>query len=196
MKKYVLPVVLIISLILNMVLLCKMCHKVNDNSAAKATNEFEYREYRTATAQNLLKILYVKISISLNHMIRYLRRSVFHDPLTDSECLKAASELIKFKSELPSSERSYKEAVHTLKNFGSPGVFWRNAEEKKEAEDNLNSLKSKIAKREEIIKQRDTLEDSKFIGWQVVHRYRARTRGGEIKYIRCLIYTHIYSIRK
>ncbi len=182
MKKYVLHVVLIISLILNVVLLCKIIvPQVNDNLADKATNEFEDREYRTATAQNLIKNIicknlyfpesYAPVSTSVD--------SVFHGPLTDAECLKAASELIKFKAQLPGAEDSYKEAVHTLKIFGSSGVFWRHAEEKKNAEERLNSLKSKIAKREEIIRQRDTSNDGKFIGWQVAHRYRAQTKGGD-----------------
>ena len=182
MKKYVLHVVLIISLILNVVLLCKIIvPQVNDNLADKATNEFENREYRTATAQNLIKNIicknlyfpesYTPVSTSVD--------SVFHGPLTDAECLKAASELIKFKAQLPGAEDSYKEAVHTLKIFGSSGVFWRHAEEKKNAEERLNSLKSKIAKREDIIRQRDTSNDGKFIGWQVAHRYRAQTKGGD-----------------
>lgn len=182
MKKYVLHVVLIISLILNVVLLCKIIvPQVNDNLADKATNEFEDREYRTSTAQNLLKNIicknlyfpesYAPVSTSVD--------SVFHGPLTDAECLKAASELIEFKAQLPGAEDSYKEAVHTLKIFGSSGVFWRHAEEKKNAEERLNSLKSKIAKREEIIRQRDTSNDGKFIGWQVAHRYRAQTKGGD-----------------
>ncbi|WP_278745948.1 hypothetical protein [Muribaculum intestinale] len=182
MKKYVLHVVLIISLILNVVLLYKIIvPQVNDNLADKATNEFEDREYRIATAQNLIKNIickdlyfpesYAPVSTSVD--------SVFHGPLTDAECLKAASELIKFKAQLPGAEDSYKEAVHTLKIFGSSGVFWRHAEEKKNAEERLNSLKSKIAKREDIIRQRDTSNDGKFIGWQVAHRYRAQTKGGD-----------------
>lgn len=182
MKKYVLHVVLIISLILNVVLLCKIIvPQINDNLADKATNGFEDREHRTATAQNLIKNIicenlyfpesYAPVSTSVD--------SVFHGPLTDAQCLKAASELIKFKAQLPGAEDSYKEAVHTLKIFGSSGVFWRHAEEKKNAEEHLNSLKSKIAKREEIIRQRDTSNDGKFIGWQVAHRYRAQTKGGD-----------------
>lgn len=160
-----------------------MLNRNQSNSVITEENQnpFEDIEYRQSHAQTILhKIItetlyfpesYNPVSISVD--------SVFHGSLTDAECLKAASELIKLKAQLPGAEESYKEAVHNLKIFGSSGVFWRHGEEKRNAEERLNSLKSKIAKREEIIRQRDSSHDGKFIGWQVTHRYRARTKGGE-----------------
>ena len=90
--------------------------------------------------------------------------SAFHGPLTDRECLKAATELIELKSELPSAENRFKEATHQLRIFGSSGVFWRHAEDKKNAEEYLNNLKTAITKREEIIIQRDSSRDGEYIG--------------------------------
>lgn len=183
MKRYILPVVAAISIIINIILIVILFNGNQSNSVGAEGNQnpFDDIEYRQSHAQTLLRKIitenlyfpdsYNPVSISVD--------SVFHGPLTDAECLNAASELIKFKAQLPGAEDSYKEAVHTLKIFGSSGVFWRHAEEKKNAEEHLNSLKSKIAKREEIIRQRDTSNDGKFIGWQVTHRYRAQTKGGD-----------------
>lgn len=183
MKRYISPLVATISIIVNIILIVILFNDNQSNSVVTGRNQnpFNDIEYRQSHAQTLLRKIitenlyfpesYNPVSISVD--------SVFHGPLTDAECLKAASELIKFKAQLPGAEDSYKEAVHTLKIFGSSGVFWRHAEEKKNAEERLNSLKSKIAKREEIIKQRETSHDGTFIGWQVTHRYRAQTKGGD-----------------
>lgn len=183
MKRYFLPIFFAISIIVNIILIVILFNRNQSNSVITEENQnpFEDIEYRQSHAQTILhKIItetlyfpesYNPVSISVD--------SVFHGPLTDAECLKAASELIKLKAQLPGAEESYKEAVHNLKIFGSSGVFWRHGEEKRNAEERLNSLKSKIAKREEIIRQRDSSHDGKFIGWQVTHRYRARTKGGE-----------------
>lgn len=182
MKRYIFPILATISVIVNIILIV-ILFSGNQKSSIdvdKYQNTFNDIEYRQSHAQMLLRKIIIEnlyfpesydpVSTSVD--------SVFHGPLTDAECLKAATELIKFKAQLPGAEYSYKEAVHTLKNFGSSGVFWRHAEEKKSAEEHLNSLKSKIAKREEIIRQRDTSNDGKFIGWQVTHRYRAQTKDG------------------
>lgn len=183
MKKILFPILTAISVIVNIILIVTLFNGSRNNSidADADKNKFKDIEYRRSRAETLLQQIitdnlyfpesYNSVSTSID--------SVFHGPLTDAECLKAASELIKFKAQLPGAEDSYKEAVHTLKIFGSSGVFWRHAEEKKNAEERLNSLKSKIAKREEVIKQRDTSNDGKFIGWQVTHRYRAQTKGGD-----------------
>lgn len=185
MKKYILSAALILSLVINIGLLYIIfIPHSEENKSEDKNNQFENIQFRTTTVQNLLRQIICKdlyfpnsydpVSTSID--------SVFYGPLTDSECLKAASELIKFKAELPGAEDSYKEAVHDLKIFGSSGVFWRNAENKKNSEERLNSLKKKIAKREEIIRQRDTSNDGNFIGWQVIHRYRAKTRGGDVSF--------------
>ena len=183
MKRYILPIVATISIIINIILIVIIFSGSQSNSVdtERSKNPFKDIEYRQSHAQTLLRKIitenlyfpesYNPVSISVD--------SVFQGPLTDAECLKAASELIKFKAQLPGAEDAYKEAVHTLRIFGSSGVFWRHAEEKKNAEEHLNSLKSKIAKREEIIRQRDTSNDGKFIGWLVAHRYRAQTMGGD-----------------
>ena len=189
MKKNLLPIT-IISLILNfilaVILILQYVHKSGSNIEPQKT--FEDMAVRNDSAQSLLRRIitsnlyfpssYDPVSIRVD--------SVFYGPLTDSKCLKAANELISSKNELPGAEASYKEAVHTLKIFGSSGVFWRHAEEKKNAEERVQTLKEKIAKNEKIIRDRDTTHDGEYIGWQVSHRYRAQTKGGDISFTNVL----------
>lgn len=168
MKKNLLPIT-IISIILNIVfvsIIISKCYHSSDGDVAPKTS-FDDIKVRTDSAQALLRKI---ITANLYYPASYdpvsvQVDSVFHGPLTDSECLKAANELISCKNELPGAEDSYKEAVHTLKIFGSSGVFWRHAEEKKNAEERLTSLKEKIVKNEKIIRDRDTTHDGDFIGW-------------------------------
>lgn len=185
MKKYIITIILVISLIANIILVslicCKGCSISNEESSQ---NLFEDVNYRNECAQNILRQIitsnlyfpesYDPVSIQID--------SAFHGPLTDSKCLKAANELIDLKNALPGAEDAYKEALHTLKNFGSSGVFWRHAEDKKDAEEHLYTLKERIVKREQTIKDRDISYDGEFIGWQIIHRYRAKTQGGEISF--------------
>lgn len=189
MKKNLLPIT-IISIILNLVfvsiIISKCCHSSDGDFASKTS--FDDIKIRKDSAQALLRKI---ITANLYYPASYdpvsvQVDSVFHGPLTDPECLKAANELISCKNELPGAEDSYREAVHTLKIFGSSGVFWRHAEEKKNAEKRLTSLKEKIAKNEKIIRDRDTTHDGDFIGWQVSHRYRAQTQGGDIAFTNVL----------
>lgn len=46
----------------------------------------------------------------------------------------------------------------------------------------MKDLKPKIEKREAIIKNRDSSMDGKFIGWQVIHRYRASNSNGVVSF--------------
>lgn len=174
MKRFILRLVLILSLVFNIVTILVF---ILLSLPEKDKDKMENPEYRTTRAQNLMR------AITVNRLcfpesydpIYTIVDSAFHGPLTDSECRKAAIELIKLKAELPSAERKFKEASHNLKIFGSSGVFWHHAEDKKNAEEYLNSLKLAITKCEEIIKLRDTSMDGEFIGWQIKHRFRAKT---------------------
>lgn len=185
MKKYILPIVASVSILINVVLITIMSvNMVDSTHNIKSRDIRKDVTYRKECAQNLLsKVItsnlyfpesYDPVSIQVD--------SVFHGPLTDLDCLKAAHELIDLKNQLPGAEDAYKEALHNLKIFGSSGVFWRHAEEKKNAEENLRSIKESIAKKEQIIKNRDSSHDGEFIGWQIIHRYRAKSQGGNISF--------------
>lgn len=185
MKKYIIPIIATISLIVNVVLISIICCKsCNVSNKEASQNLLEDVNYRKECAQNLLRqIITSNLYIPESYDPVYLQvDSAFHGPLTDSKCLEAALKLIELKNELPGAEDAYKEALHTLKNFGSSGVFWRHAEDKKNAEEHLNSIKESIKNNEEIITNRDTSHDGEFIGWQIIHRYRAKSQGGEISF--------------
>lgn len=185
MKKYIIPIITTISLIINVVLIsficCKSCFMSNKEDAQ---NLLEDVDYRKECAQNLLRqIITSNLYIPESYDPVYLQvDSAFHGPLTDSKCIKAANNLIDLKNELPRAEDAYKEAFHNLKIFGSSDVFWRNAEDKKDAEERLNTIKGGITNNEQVIKNRDTSHDGEFIGWQITHRYRAKTQSGEISF--------------
>lgn len=179
MKNFILPTITIISVIANILFLFfyyKTAYK------ADSQNQQDETVYRKECAQEFIRKkitnnLYVPESYD---PVSLKVDSVFHGALTDAYCVQAALELIDLKNQLPVAENEYKEALHTLKNFGSSGVFWRHAENKKNAEEKLKKIKERIGKREEIIKNRDLSNDGKFIGWAITHRYRSKNREGEI----------------
>lgn len=185
MKKNLLPIT-IVSVLINLVLVVIIKFQCCNTSSNEFSNKPSLADIkvRTDSAQAVLRKIitadlyfptsYDPVSIHVD--------SVFYGPLTDSKCLDAAHALISGKNMLHDAEESYKEAVHSLKIFGSSGVFWHHAEEKKNAEERVKSLKENIAKNEKIIRERDSTHDGKFIGWQVSHRYRAQTQGGNIAF--------------
>jgi hypothetical protein len=179
MKNFILPTITIISVIANILFLFfyyKTTYK------ADSQNQQDETVYRKECAQEFIRKkitnnLYIPESYD---PVSLKVDSVFHGALTDTYCVQAALELIDLKNQLPVAENKYKEALHDLKIFGSSGVFWRHAENKKNAEEKLKKIKERIGKREEIIKNRDLSNDGKFIGWAITHRYRSKNRKGEI----------------
>ena len=170
-----------ISLIINIVLVIFIYvgnHGVDSQDLQKDV------KYREECAQNLLRqIITSELYFPESYDPVTIRvDSAFHGPLTDYKCVIAAEELIDLRSKLPQAENAYKEALNTLKNFGSSGVFWRHAEDKKNAEEHLKTLKENITKRELIIKDRDSSHDGEFIGWGIAHRYRAKNQGGNVSF--------------
>ncbi len=179
MKNFILPTITIISVIANILFLFfyyKTTYK------ADSQNQQDETVYRKECAQEFIrkKITYNLYVPESYDPVSLKVDSVFHGALTDTYCVQAALELIDLKNQLPVAEDEYKEALHTLKIFGSSGVFWRHAENKKNAEEKLKKIKERIGKREEIIKNRDLSNDGKFIGWAITHRYRSKNREGEI----------------
>ena len=46
----------------------------------------------------------------------------------------------------------------------------------------MNELQPKIEKQQKIIRNRSTERDGEFIGWQVIHRYRASNSAGVVSF--------------
>ena len=108
--------------------------------------------------------------------------SVFYNYLTDEDCVKAAFELIDLRKSYESAKDTYDENVNNIKVFGGSGVFRDHTINRDKAAAVMKDLKPKIEKREAIIKNRDSSMDGKFIGWQVIHRYRASNSNGVVSF--------------
>ncbi len=187
MKKYILPIITSVSIILNIILICIISfhgfgltsdNKESENSVFQNTTERD-EAAKKCMQKFICEDLYYPdsydpVSIHVD--------SAFYGPLTDSECVKAAMELIDLRSKLSSAESQLKRANHDIKNFGGSGVFWRDGEAKKEAEAQIKELKPKIEKRTNLIKNRDTSHDGEFIGWIITHRYRAANGYGAVSF--------------
>lgn len=109
--------------------------------------------------------------------------SVFYGPLTDGECVQAAEELIDLRSQYSTAQNAYNNAVDHIKFHGMTdlGTFhW--GKDRDEAKAHMKELQEKIEHRQRIIKNRDASMDGKYIGWQVVHRYRAANSKGEVSF--------------
>jgi hypothetical protein len=113
--------------------------------------------------------------------------SAFQNPLVDVNCLQAAEKILELKRTLESVEHDYREAENILKVFGSSGVFYDYKRLRDEAYSKLQNTKSEIDKYENIIKNRDNSKDGNFIGWAVIHRYRAKTNNGSVNFGNSLI---------
>lgn len=184
MKKYIVIGALSLSIILNVILICYICFSPNsgEKNPHNKEDKFANVEQRNQAARSFIKQIvcqdlyypssYDPVSIQVD--------SAFYGPLTDPDCVKAATELIDLRKELSSAQSNLKQAIHDIKIFGSSGVFWHHAENKKNAEAKINELTPKIQKREEIIKNRDTSKDHQFIGWVISHRYRASNHKGNV----------------
>lgn len=155
----------------------------------------EWRQNRAAAVARRLvcENLYYPNSYSLADL---RVDSLFYGYMTDPQTVKSAIQLIDAQTELrnaegnvESSNNTYLEAQNTLKVFGSSGVFWRHRKDRDEALENLNSAKERLSRAKEDVEQlketirsRDTLNDGKYVGWQVYCRYRAQTNNGTISF--------------
>lgn len=109
--------------------------------------------------------------------------SVFYGPLTDTECVNAAIELIDLRSQFSSAEYTYNEAVDLIKFHGITDLgtnHW--GKDRDNAKAKMREIKEKISRQQSVIKDRDTSRDGKYIGWQVVHRYRASNSEGVVSF--------------
>lgn len=110
--------------------------------------------------------------------------SVFYNYLTDADCLNAAVELIDLRNAYEAAKSSYEDNDWTIRFHGNPGGAFleheRNARAEAAAE--MKELQPKIERQQEIIRNRSTARDGVFIGWQVIHRYRASNSAGVVSF--------------
>lgn len=109
--------------------------------------------------------------------------SVFYGPLTDSECVNAATELIDLRNQYNSAKQSHDMAVDQIKFFGRTDLgssHW--GKDRDEAIAEMKELQEKIEYQQDVIRNRDTSMDGEYYGWQVSHRYRAANSDGVVSF--------------
>lgn len=179
--------ILSLSVLLNIILGCLFFLKSCSNS--QSANKNIDRKEDLVTLQNKAAG-YMRNAICENlyypdtyDPVKTTIDSVFYGPLTDGECVQAAVELIDLRSQYSSTQHAYNDAVDHIKFHGITdlGTFhW--GKDRDEAKAKMQNLKEKIEQRQTNIRNRDTSMDGEFIGWQVVHRYRAANSKGEVSF--------------
>lgn len=185
MKKNLLYIVLAVSIIVNIILLCVFLPQ-NCSSKKDKGPDFSNMEIRQETAKTMAKKL---VCESLYYPDSYdpvntTVDSVFYNYLTDADCLNAAVELIDLRNAYEAAKSSYEDNDWTIRFHGNPGGAFleheRNARAEAAAE--MKELQPKIERQQEIIRNRSTARDGEFIGWQVIHRYRASNSAGVVSF--------------
>lgn len=185
MKKNILYIVLVASVVVNVVLLClflsKSCYS-KDNKGP----DFSNLEFRQETAEAMAKkfvcenLYYPESYDPVNTTVD----SVFYNYLTDADCLNATVQLIDLRNAYKAAKSSYEDNDWTIRFHGNPGGAFleheRNARSAASAE--MKELQPKIERQQEIIRNRSTARDGEFIGWQVIHRYRASNSAGIVSF--------------
>jgi len=185
MKNNVLYVVLAVSVIINIVLLCvflpKKCSGKKDDGSAFSNTEIRQEAAAEIAKKLVCENLYYPESYD---PVNTTVDSVFYNYLTDADCLNAAVELIDLRNEYESAKSSYEDNDYNIRFYrGADGTFlepFRNA--KAEASAKMNELQPKIEKQQKIIRNRSAERDGEFIGWQVIHRYRASNSAGVVSF--------------
>ena len=188
-KKY-LYFALGLSVVINIIFLFVFLHGNSSSKSESKTTEYKesspFADYNTRqkAAENAVRKYVCENLYYPNSYDPVSTRvdSVFYNYLTDADCLKAAIELIDLRSSYESAKNSYDENVNNIKTFGGSGVFRHFTVDRDAAAKNMKELLPKIEKRESIIKNRDTSKDGEFIGWQVIHRYRASDSNGVVSF--------------
>ncbi|MDE5921510.1 MAG: hypothetical protein K2G82_07870 [Paramuribaculum sp.] len=179
--------VLFLSVLLNVVLGSLFFLKSCSNSPS--ANENMVIKEDLASLQNKAAI-YMRNAVCENlyypqtyDPVRIRVDSAFYGPLTDVKCVQAAIELIDLRSQYSSAQEAYNYAVDKIKFFGTTDLgdsHW--GKDRDEAKAKMKDLQEKIDQQQLIIKNRDTSMDGMFVGWRVIHRYRAANSQGEVSF--------------
>lgn len=184
-RNILLYTVLAVSVVINIVLLCvflpKSCSSKEDDGSAFSNAEIRQEAAAEMAKKLVCENLYYPESYD---PVNTTVDSVFYNYLTDADCLDAAIKLIDLRNEYESAKSSYESNDWTIRFHGNPsGAFLeheRNA--RAEASAKMQELQPKIERQQEIIKNRNTSKDGEFIGWQVIHRYRASNSAGVVSF--------------
>lgn len=189
MKKNLLYIALAFSMLINVAVLCvllkgNISSTTKEEESPKEVSPFADYNKRQTAAENAVR-RYVCENLYYPNCYDPVSTkvdSVFYNYLTDEDCVKAAFELIDLRKSYESAKDTYDENVNNIKVFGGSGVFRDHTINRDKAVAEMKDLKPKIENREAIIKNRDSSMDGKFIGWQVIHRYRASNSNGVVSF--------------
>ena len=189
MKKNLLYIALAFSMLINVAVLCvllkgNISSTTKEEESPKEVSPFADYNKRQTAAENAVRRYVCENLYYPNSYDPVSTKvdSVFYNYLTDEDCVKAAFELIDLRKSYESAKDTYDENVNNIKVFGGSGVFRDHTINRDKAAAEMKDLKPKIEKREAIIKNRDSFMDGKFIGWQVIHRYRASNSNGVVSF--------------
>ena len=189
MKKNLLYIALAFSMLINVAVLCvllkgNISSTTKEEDSPKEVSPFADYNKRQTAAENAVRRYVCENLYYPNSYDPVSTKvdSVFYNYLTDEDCVKAAFELIDLRKSYESAKDTYDENVNNIKVFGGSGVFRDHTINRDKAAAEMKDLKPKIEKREAIIKNRDSSMDGKFIGWQVIHRYRASNSNGVVSF--------------
>ena len=189
MKKNLLYIALAFSMLINVAVLCvllkgNISSTTKEEESPKEVSPFADYNKRQTAAENAVRRYVCENLYYPNSYDPVSTKvdSVFYNYLTDEDCVKAAFELIDLRKSYESAKDTYEENVNNIKVFGGSGVFRDHTINRDKAAAEMKDLKPKIEKREAIIKNRDSSMDGKFIGWQVIHRYRASNSNGVVSF--------------
>lgn len=185
MKKNALYIVLAISVLINIVLLCLLLLGGKNNNSTENRESLAPAK-RQEIAESLMRE-YVCANLYYPESYDPVSTkvdSVFYGYMTDEDCLNAAIKLIELRALYASAKSSYESNDWTIRFHGNPGGAFLEHERKAraEAKKEMGELQPKIEKQQNIIRNRDKSRDGEFFGWQVFHRYRAKTRGGSVSF--------------
>lgn len=182
--KILLAFSIVLNLILGVILFCKIGGNDHNDKIANTSDTFDM-----ATLQSKAEI-FARNSICETLFypqsydpVKTTIDSVFYNYLTDSECVQAAEELIDLRGKYSSALSRYNDAIDHIKFHGMTdlGTFhW--GKDRDAAKVEMKELQEKIDRRQAIIKSRDTSMDGEFIGWQIIHRYRASNNNGVVSF--------------
>ena len=189
MKKNLVYIALAFSMLINVAVLCvllkgNISSTTKEEESPKEVSPFADYNKRQTAAENAVRRYVCENLYYPNSYDPVSTKvdSVFYNYLTDEDCVKAAFELIDLRKSYESAKDTYDENVNNIKVFGGSGVFRDHTINRDKAAAEMKDLKPKIEKREAIIKNRDSSMDGKFIGWQVIHRYRASNSNGVVSF--------------
>ena len=189
MKKNLLYIALAFSMLINVAVLCvllkgNISSTTKEEESPKEVSPFADYNKRQTAAENAVRRYVCENLYYPNSYDPVSTKvdSVFYNYVTDEDCVKAAFELIDLRKSYESAKDTYDENVNNIKVFVGSGVFRDHTINRDKAAAEMKDLKPKIEKREAIIKNRDSSMDGKFIGWQVIHRYRASNSNGVVSF--------------